>query len=149
MNKSILRHSVRFTALIAVSLFLITLNTACSRTPGADKPRGEISITITNGGAPVSEGQVDLANEETGEGGGGPLDESGTATIEMVAVGKYTVTISPPPQDPIAPGMDQPAPQPKEYPNIPTKVRKIQTSPLTVDVQSGANEFTFDLKEIH
>ncbi|MEQ8853893.1 hypothetical protein [Gimesia sp.] len=148
MKKNAALQNFRFFALLALCLLLVTLNTACSRTPGSDKPRGEISITITNGGDPVPEGQVDLVNEETGEGGGGPLDESGTATIEMVAVGNYTVTVNPPPEEPIAPGMDQPAAQPKEYPNIPNKVRKIQTSPLTVDVQSGTNEFSFDLKEI-
>lgn len=148
MKKTAALQNFRFFALLALCILLVTLNTACSRTPGSDKPRGEISITITNGGDPVPEGQVDLVNEETGEGGGGPLDESGTATIEMVAVGKYTVTVNPPPEEPIAPGMDQPAAQPKEYPNIPNKVRKIQTSPLTVDVQSGTNEFSFDLKEI-
>ncbi|MEQ8851764.1 carboxypeptidase-like regulatory domain-containing protein [Gimesia sp.] len=148
MKKSSALHTFRLFALIAFCIFLITLNNACSRTPGSDKPRGEISITITNGGDPVPEGQVDLVNEQTGEGGGGPLNESGTATIEMVAVGNYTLTVNPPPQEPIAPGMDQPEKQPKEYANIPEKVRKIQTSPLTVDVQSGTNEFSFDLKEI-
>lgn len=148
MKKSILLHRLRFTALIAVSIFLITVNTGCGRTPGSDKPRGEITITITNGGTPIPKGQVDLANEETGEGGGGPLDEAGTATIEMVAVGNYTVTINPPPQEPIAPGMEQPAPQTKDDSRIPPRVRKIKTSPLTVEVKAGTNEFTFDLKEI-
>lgn len=147
MNKPIFLQTLRFTALIAVSIFLLTVNTGCGHTPGAEKTRGAITIKITNGGDPVAEGQVDLANEETGEGGGGPLDEAGTATIEMVAVGNYTVTINPPPQEPVAPGMDQAAAQPKEYANIPTKVRKIQTSPLTVEVKSGSSEFTFDLKD--
>jgi hypothetical protein len=148
MNKSLLLQSLRFTALVAVSIFLVTVNTGCGHTPGTEKPRGEITIKITNGGAPVPEGQVDLANEETGEGGGGPLDATGTATIEMVALGSYTVTVNPPPQEPVAPGMDQASAQPKEYANIPAKVRKIQTSPLTVEVKSGTNEFTFDLKEV-
>lgn len=90
-------------------------------------------------------GQVDLSNDKTGEGGGGLLDETGTTTIERVALGEYTLTINPPPQQPVVPGMEQKPSPPRDYKNIPATVRKIKTSPLKVKVKSGSNKFTFDL----
>ncbi|WP_417388780.1 hypothetical protein [Gimesia sp.] len=124
-------------------LFLLELS-GCSRTPGSDKPSGSVTIQITNGTEPVTEGQVDLVNEQTGEGGGAALNSEGTASLEMVALGEYVVTVNPPPQEPLIPG--QAPPEVKEYANIPAKVRQIKSSPLKLEVKSGANEFAFDLK---
>ncbi len=124
-------------------LFLLELS-GCSHTPGADKPRGTVIIKVTNGTDPVTEGQVDLVNEETGEGGGGTLNSDGTASLEMVALGSYTVTVNPPPQEPVVPGQAPPAV--KTYENIPSQVRKINTSPLKLKVEPGSNEYAFDLK---
>ncbi|MCA9006724.1 MAG: hypothetical protein KDA70_15730, partial [Planctomycetaceae bacterium] len=125
-------------------LFLLELS-GCSRVPGAEKPRGSVTIQITNGTEPVTEGQVDLVNEQTGEGGGGALNGDGTASLEMVALGSYTVTVNPPPQEPLVPG--QAPPEVKSYENIPPQVRQIKTSPFKLEVKLGANEFAFDLKQ--
>ncbi|QDT92584.1 hypothetical protein [Gimesia algae] len=138
--------NLKFTLVISGCALLCVLElSGCSRTPGAEKPRGAVTIQITNGTDPVTEGQVDLVNEQTGEGGGGTLNSDGTASLEMVALGTYTVTVNPPPQEPVVPGQAPPAV--KNYENIPTQVRKINTSPLKLKVKSGSNEFAFDLKQ--
>jgi len=119
----------------------------CSHTPGADKPRSDISLTINYGGAPVTEGMVNLENPQTGEGGGGALTAEGTVTIPNVALGSYSVTIVPPDPDPVPPEPGKPAPPQKTFANIPKKFRASKSSPLKVEVKEGASEFTFDLKD--
>ncbi|QDT44073.1 hypothetical protein Pan241w_41780 [Gimesia alba] len=127
-------------------LFLVGLN-SCDHSPGSEKPRGDVTIRITNGSAPVVDAQVDLVNEQTGEGGGGTLDAEGKTTMTMVALGSYTVTINPPAEEPVIPGIET-APKPKVALPIPKQAQKIATSPYKVEVGSGTNDFTFDLKSI-
>ena len=117
----------------------------CGPTPHEGKTTGRVTVTITHGGQPVTTGQVDLSNEQTGEGGGGQLNEEGVATLDRVPLGSYTVTVVPPPPDPtpVAPG--QTPPKPQEYPNIPEKFRRNATSPLQAEVKEGENEYQFDL----
>ncbi|WP_339732768.1 carboxypeptidase-like regulatory domain-containing protein [uncultured Gimesia sp.] len=119
----------------------------CSHTPGAEKPRSDIQLTILSGGAPVTEGMVNLENPETGEGGGGVLTADGKVTIPNVVLGTYTVTIVPPDPDPVPPEPGQPATAPKTFKNIPKKFRENNASPLKVEVKADSNEFTFDLKD--
>jgi hypothetical protein len=115
--------------------------------PGPDKPRSDVVVTITSGGTPVTEGRVDLQNEQTGEGGGAELDSNGVANIPGVALGVYTVTVMPPPPSPVPPPPGA-APEPaKVYPNIPETVRRAATSPLKAVVKDEGNEFKFDLKQ--
>ncbi|MCA9014914.1 MAG: carboxypeptidase regulatory-like domain-containing protein [Planctomycetaceae bacterium] len=128
-------------------LFLVGLN-SCDHSPGADKPRSDVTILITSGSDPVAAAQVDLVNEQTGEGGGGVLDAEGKATITNVALGTYTVTVNPPTEEPVIPGVNQSASQPKSAVEIPAPTRKIATSPLKVEVSSGSNDFTFNLKQV-
>jgi len=117
-------------------------------TPGPDRPRGNVTIKVTYGGAPVTEGQVDLESPGSGEGGGGTLNNEGVATIPNVAEGSYTVTVVPPPPDPRPPEPGETPPPVKEYPNIPQKFRMLNTSPLRVEVKKGqTQEFTFDLQK--
>ncbi|WP_339726786.1 carboxypeptidase-like regulatory domain-containing protein [uncultured Gimesia sp.] len=127
-------------------LFLVGLN-SCDHSPGSEKPRSEVTIVITNGSDPVANAQVDLVNEQTGEGGGGTLDDEGKATIIKVALGSYTVTINPPAEEPVIPGIKT-APKLKSSLSIPKQAQKIATSPFKVEVGSGTNEFTFDFEAI-
>lgn len=128
-------------------LFLVGLN-SCDHSPGADKPRGDVTIHITNGSDPVTGAQIDLVNEQTGEGGGGTLDEEGTTTIERVALGTYTVTINAPAEEPVIPGIEQTALKPKAPLSLPKRSQKIATSPFKIDVGAGSNQVTFNLKEV-
>ncbi|WP_299461986.1 carboxypeptidase-like regulatory domain-containing protein [uncultured Gimesia sp.] len=132
-----------FTGLLLVLCICLA---GCGQSPGSAKPRRDVTIQITSGSDPVAEAQIDLVNEQTGEGGGGTLDSLGKATIANVALGTYTLTINPPAPEPVIPGIEQPATKPQNDSAIPKPVRTIKTSPLKVDVKSDANEFTFDLK---
>lgn len=127
------------------SLIAILL-TGCGHTPGSGKERNDITLKITFGGEPVTEGVVNLENPQTGEGGGGTLSEEGTATISGVVLGTYTVVVLPPDPDPVPPEPGKPSPPPKTYENIPAKFRQNQSSPLKVDVTADSAEFEFDLK---
>tara|TARA_R110002095_G_scaffold154388_6_gene134191 strand:- start:121 stop:513 length:393 start_codon:yes stop_codon:yes gene_type:complete len=118
-----------------------------SHQPGSDKPRESITIAITYGGEPVTEGMVNLENTTTGEGGGGELDAQGVATIPNVVLGEYTVTIIPPDPDPVPPAPGQPAAKIKTYSNIPPEFRTSNKSTLKAEVKAGSNELKFDLKE--
>ena len=119
----------------------------CGQEPGSGKPRGTITISITYGDEPVTEGTVSLEDPVTAEGGGGELNDKGTATIQGVVLGDYTVTVVPPDPDPIPPEPGQPAPKMKNFLNIPQKFRIAKTSPLKAEVKEGTNEFQFELKE--
>jgi len=63
--------------------------------PHSNKPIAEVTIAVTYGGAPVTEGRVDLNNEQAGEAGGGELDSKGVAKIPGMVLGNYTVTVVP------------------------------------------------------
>jgi len=119
---------------------------ACNNGKVRGKVRGEITVTVTYDNKPVTEGTVELSNPETGEGGGGNLNAEGVATLKGVAVGTYTVTVLPIFPEPPTP--DSPPPVMKEYPNIPEKFRRQNTSPLKAEVKQGEpGHFKFELKE--
>ena len=115
--------------------------------PHSRKPSAQVTVAVTYGGQPVSEGRVDLSNEQTGEGGGGQLNAQGVAVIPGVALGTYTVVVAPPELLVVPGATGQPAPANKDYPNIPKKVRSFTSSPLKVEVKKDSpNEFKFELK---
>ncbi len=116
--------------------------------PHSQKPTAQVTVVITFGGQPVTEGRVDLNNEQTGEAGGAELDREGVAKIAGVVLGSYTVTVVPPLAVVAPTATGQPGPAAKAYPNIPASVRMIKSSPLKVDVKKDSpNQFKFDLKD--
>ena len=138
-----------FPVLIAILAISCALTVGCDRTPRGKLPRGDITVTVTYGADPVTEGQVDLNNVQTGEGGGGFLNGQGIATLARVVEGTYVVTVNPPHPNVVIPGQPAPATKRKESPNIPQKFREVATSPLQADVKQGeSGEYRFDLKEI-
>lgn len=128
------------------SLLAVVLITAGATLAGCGgsveaKKKAEVTITVTYGGTPVTEGDVRLMMTGKGEGAAGTLNEAGKVELQEVVLGNYSVAVTPPEGTP-----DNPAPK-KEYPNIPKQFRNVQQSPLKADVKPGANEFTFDLKQ--
>ena len=113
---------------------------------GEGNPVGTVSGTVTFQGQPVTEAQVSFRSSETGRGNIATLDSAGEFSLpEALAVGSYTVSITPP--APPAPDMDAgPQPPPKQYANIPQKYRSELTSPLKADVKEGENQFPFELE---
>ena len=138
-----------FPVLIAILAIGCALTVGCDRTPRGKLPRGDITVTVTYGADPVTEGWVDLNNVQTGEGGGGVLNGQGIARLARVVEGTYVVTVNPPHPNVVIPGQSAPATKTKEFPNIPQKFREVATSPLQADVKQGeSGEYRFDLKEI-
>ncbi len=125
-----------FSLLLGSSSILV----GCGGSSEEDKPRADITVTVTHDGAPVTEGELRLMMDGKGEGAMGVLDESGQVELSDVVLGSYTVTVTPPEGTP-----DNPAPQ-KDYPEIPAQYRSLQNSPLKAEIKAGSNEFTFDLK---
>lgn len=120
----------------------------CGRAgPHSGKQTAQVTVTVTYGGQAVTEGRVDLSNEQTGEGGGGELNAQGVATIPGVVLGSYTVVIVPPELLVVPGATGQTAPAKKQYANIPKKVRSFKSSPFKVEVKEDSpNEFKFELK---
>lgn len=108
------------------------------------KITGNVTITITNGGAPVTSGRVELETDRPGEGSGADLDSSGVAKITGATVGEYTVVVRPAAAVQV-PGM--PAPPKADPLMFLEKFRARKSSPLKIQVDEGANAQTFDLKE--
>ncbi len=140
-RKSGLRRSstISFGLLIACVCFL-----GCGGDSGSDKATATVTITIQNGGEPVTSGRVELETDRPGEGSGGDLNSSGVATLRGVTIGDYSVIVAPPvivqvPGVPVEKKPDQSA--------FPEKFRTRQTSPLKIHVEEGSTSKTFDLKE--
>ena len=143
MTRSRSLSGAGFLACLSLGCLLLA---GCSHTPGSEKPRTDVTVTITENGTPLTEAEVNLVNEDTGEGGGGTLNSEGVATISKVVLGTYTVIILPPDQTVVPPEPGQAAPEVKEYLNIPQKVRDPKTSPFKAKVSKESTEFKFDLK---
>lgn len=135
----------RFFVLLILSSGLLL---GCGRGgPHSGKPTAPVTVTVTYGGEPVTEGRVDLSNEQTGEGGGGELNGQGVATIPGVVLGNYAVIVIPPEPQLVPAETGAPAPAKKEHPNIPAKFRSLNSSPLKVEVKKDSpNQFKFELK---
>lgn len=105
---------------------------------------GRVTGRVTFQGQPVTKGIVVFVHQERkGIGMTAPLREDGTFEVEMangfgLPLGKYAVAISPPYQDhPI--GAITEAPKADEHANIPQRYREPTTSPVVLEVKSGAN----------
>lgn len=125
------------------------LLSACG-TSGSTKPTGSVTVTLTSGGQPVTEGSVQLVAEATdtaqGQGAFGDLKATGIVEFSRVEVGRYVVTVMP--AAPLDPDPSKPAPPRKGPSNIPPKLNSQMTSTLKAEVKPGDNKFAFDLKQL-
>ena len=108
-------------------------------------PVGAVSGAVTFQGQPVSEGMVSFHNPQKGVFLNFTLKPDGTyvartAQQEGLPVGAYKVAVLPPLAD-VPVGVPKEPLQVKEYPNIPPRYRKPDTSGLTLVVQQGENRF--------
>ena len=113
---------------------------------------GQVSGKVTYEGKPVTEGAV-LFQPTRGQGAVGKLDQQGRYVLRTnspgdgAVVGKHTVTVVAPTSIEII-GITGPGQLPKrEFPNIPEKYRRPETSGLTAEVKPGSNQFDFDLRK--
>lgn len=134
--------SFRWRAILALGGLVIGSSGCGQHVPHSGKSRADVVVKVTYAGQPLTAGDVDLNNLETGEGGGGALDHTGTARIPGVVLGDYTVTVLPPLSNPI-PGENAPA---AKVPPIDRKFQSPEKSPLKLSVPAEGKEVAFDLK---
>lgn len=111
-----------------------------------------VSGTVTFDGKPVTEGTV-LFQPEKGPGATGALDAQGHYVLRTkkradgAPLGRNTVVILP---LTTLGGPDSPTPGElvkRDFPNIPDKYRRAETSGLVREVKPGSNTFDFELKD--
>lgn len=117
---------------------------------GRGEVLGKVSGQVKFRGRPVTEGVIVFSNAEKGVHITADLNREGRYIVEMakgygLPLGDYQVTINPPLPDtpPVGP---IPKVKVKEYPDIPVKYRRAETSGLTLTVQAGENPFDVDLR---
>jgi hypothetical protein len=130
-------------SMLVLISFGLAIGGCGNSTPRSNKQRANVVIKLTYGGEPISAGDVDLNNLQTGEGGGGALDRTGTARIPGVVLGDYIVTVQPPISGAI-PGADTAIAKTNQ---IAKKYQSPEKSPLKITVPAEGKEATFDLKE--
>jgi hypothetical protein len=140
-----MRRNDVFSACCRSLLGLLVLTAGGCGSSTTEKPQGSATVTVTFGGQPVTEGLVSLQNTN-GEGGGGPLNSLGVATLSGLVMGNYVVTITPPLPDVAPPEPGKTLAPPKAYAEIPVKFRRMDKSSLKAEVKAAKNEFKFDLK---
>jgi len=135
---------------LILSLLTGLLFAGCS---GNDTPYSTAEVqgkVIAPNGEPLTEGEVTFTAPEMGVGATMPITAEGTFVVPAdIRVGKYIVTVTPPPLPPMDPGATQNTPPDlKRFDTLIPKVyRKELTTPLKeYEVQEGTNEFEIKLQ---
>jgi len=138
-----------------VSFFFLAV-TGCG---SSKKP--VVSGTVRLNNEPLNGGIVIFESEEEGGGGGTATIIEGAYTLHLSKPGKMKIYIRPrstmtpipggrggPPKDSEAPegAGSRPVTKKKESNPIPQKYTKLESSPLTLDVQPGKQEYNIELK---
>jgi hypothetical protein len=132
LSLSILSRRLR--RLVALSVAALALS-GCGR---GGTPQGTISGHVTWQGQPLTAGEVNLFQKETGTATTAPLDSSGDFEVDSrMPAGTYNVTFIPPRPKQLPPGtpLDEPLPFP-----VPWKYQDPTQSDLTAVVKKGSNE---------
>ena len=132
-------------AMSAALVLLATAPTGCGNSEVIVKVSGKVTFK----GEPVSEGLVLLINAEKGIRLTSELRADGSFDVKTVkgfglSPGTYQIAITPPrvefPLDPT-----EPLPEVGEFPNIPARYRKVETSQLTFAIKEGENPLEIDM----
>jgi hypothetical protein len=142
--------STRFSGTIGL-LLAVTMVLANGCTGGTKAPTGTIKGKLTYKGSPVPNGTVVQFSGGRG-GGNGTVTADGTFTVQGIEVGKYQVSVAPPPAFPSDPRAAMEAslkatPAGGETKAVPEKYLRPETSGETFEVKAGANTFSLDMKD--
>lgn len=118
-------------------------------------PMGKVNGVVLYGGKPVAQGTVQFFPVSPGPMSAGRIQEDGRFELitktpgDGALVGEHVVVVVPPSdlaliEHELKPGQ----PMTSKFEDIPRVVRNQNSSPLSVKVESGANEFQIDLKEM-
>ena len=125
------RRLCRLVVLLATALAL----TGCGQ---AGPPQGTISGHVTYQGQPLTAGEVNLFQKETGTATTAPLDSGGDFEVDSrMPAGTYNVTFIPPRPKQLPPG--SPLEELPPFP-VPPKYQDPAQSDLTAVVKKGDNE---------
>jgi hypothetical protein len=109
---------------------------------GSDVATGAVQGRLNFPNGQATPAVVQLYSAETGVGTATKVGDDGTFQFETeVPVGTYRVTVTPP--EPPPPGEGPSTPLPPS--TIPMKYRSDATTPLTVTVAEGDNDFPLDI----
>ncbi|MDO5552168.1 MAG: hypothetical protein Q4G68_00270 [Planctomycetia bacterium] len=106
------------------------------------EPTGSITGMVTYKGQSVTNGEISFRGSERGKGGGCPIAEDGTYSINAIPTGDYSIVLLPPPKG--MPGTPEER-KPINY-IVPEKYQKFETSNLTFTIKEGKNTFDLNLK---
>jgi hypothetical protein len=131
----------RWTALWIVLLTLVMVVPGC--TGRKTKPKGSVEGKVIFNGQPYTEAAVVFLNQETGQGGSANIQPDGSFRLpEKVEIGNYIVYLAPKLEE-------NPAAEPKPVSidrTVPEKYWSESTSDIRVEVKTGSNQFTIELK---
>ncbi len=116
---------------------------------------GKVKGVVRYGGVPVTEGTVQFFPVQPGPMSAGRIGEGGNFELvtkqpgDGALVGQHVVVVVPPNdverlEREMKPGQALRS----QFKDIPQAVRSQNSSPLTVEVKSGSNDFQIDLKEM-
>jgi hypothetical protein len=112
---------------------------------GSAKPQGTVTGQVKYQGNPLTAGEVNLMQKETGTGATASLDKTGRFKLASpILTGSYNVSFTPPVPKQLPPGSPLEAPPP--FP-IPPKYQDPVQSDLKVEVKKGANDLNITVPE--
>ncbi len=125
----------------ALALAIALLSIGCGSGVRTTKVGGK----VTYKGDPVVAGDLNLYAKTTGTGAVAKIDPSGNyAFADALPPGLYSVFITSPPPEPVAPGS---ARAPKSSVSIPKKYSSQQTSTFTLEVKDGVANYPIELTD--
>jgi hypothetical protein len=123
----------------ALAVGFLSMAAGCG---GSDVPTGTVQGRLNFPNGQATPARVQLYSAETGVGTATDVGDDGTFQFDAeVPVGTYRVTVTPP--EPPPPGEGPSTPLPPS--TIPEKYRSDATTPLTVTVTEGENNFPLDV----
>jgi hypothetical protein len=126
--------------LAGIFLLVVMTGAGCDR----EKFAGPVTGKVTYNGSPVTAGNLNFVST-TGAAASSKIDASGNFSIdEPLQAGEYKVFISPPVQEPSAPGTKPTTPFKFV---VPEKFREPNSSGVIVTVKGGKNEIPVQFKD--
>lgn len=134
-------RAYRWMALWMVLLTVAMILPGC--TGRKTKPKGSVEGKVIFNGQPYTEASVVFLNQETGQGGSANIQPDGSFRLpDKVEIGTYIVYLAPKLEE-------DPAAEPKPVSidkTVPEKYWSESTSDIRVEVKTGTNQFTIELK---
>jgi hypothetical protein len=139
------RHQTPGTAGCLLILCIALAAVGCRRGPVLGKVHGRVAFS----GKPIQSGIVGFSNPQTGVNMTANVDDQGRYEVSMakgygLPLGMYRVAVYPFVAD--LPIGSTERPKPREFPDIPERYRRPETSRLSIEVHPGDNPFDIEME---